>query len=55
MLSRLRYKLSLRDLAEMFLERGFVFTHERYVRKCCLAPEFALGGLPLVAAQQAAQ
>jgi len=25
---RLRYKLSLRDLAEMFLERGFTFTHE---------------------------
>jgi putative transposase len=25
---RLRYKLSLRDLAEMFLERGFDFTHE---------------------------
>jgi putative transposase len=25
---RLRYKLSFRDLAEMFLERGFVFTHE---------------------------
>src|SRR5215211_8958841 len=25
---RLRYKLSLRDLPEMFLERGFVFTHE---------------------------
>ena len=25
---RLRYKLSLRDLAEMFLEHGFVFTHE---------------------------
>ncbi len=25
---RLRYQLSLRDLAEMFLERGFVFTHE---------------------------
>jgi putative transposase len=25
---RLWYKLSLRDLAEMFLERGFVFTHE---------------------------
>jgi transposase-like protein len=24
---RLRYKLSLRDLAEMFLERGFEFTH----------------------------
>jgi putative transposase len=23
---RLRYKLSLRDLAEMFLERGFAFT-----------------------------
>src|SRR5262247_1491410 len=29
---RLRYKLSLRDLAEMFLERGVVFTHET-VRK----------------------
>jgi putative transposase len=25
---RLRYKLSLRDLAEMFLARGFEFTHE---------------------------
>jgi len=25
---RLRYKLSLRDLAEMFLERSWVFTHE---------------------------
>jgi transposase-like protein len=25
---RLRYKLSLRDLTEMFLERGFEFTHE---------------------------
>jgi transposase-like protein len=25
---RLRYKLSLRDLAEMFLERGFAFSHE---------------------------
>ena len=25
---RLRYKLSLRDLAEMFLARGFTFTHE---------------------------
>lgn len=25
---RLRYKLSLRDLAEMFLECGWVFTHE---------------------------
>ncbi len=25
---RLRYKLSLRDLAEMFLARGLVFTHE---------------------------
>jgi transposase-like protein len=25
---RLRYKLSLRNLAEMFLERGFVFSHE---------------------------
>ncbi|GHO63170.1 hypothetical protein KSC_030950 [Ktedonobacter sp. SOSP1-52] len=25
---RLRYTLSLRDLAEMFLERGWVFTHE---------------------------
>jgi putative transposase len=27
-LSRPRYKLSLRDLAEMFLARGFEFTHE---------------------------
>jgi len=25
---RVRYKLSLRDLAEMFLHRGFEFTHE---------------------------
>lgn len=25
---RLRYTLSLRDQADMFLERGFVFTHE---------------------------
>ncbi len=25
---RLRYKLSLRDLAEMFLTRGFTVTHE---------------------------
>jgi putative transposase len=25
---RLRYKLSLRNVAEMFLERGFTFTHE---------------------------
>jgi putative transposase len=25
---RVRYKLSLRDLAEMFLMRGFTFTHE---------------------------
>jgi putative transposase len=25
---RLRYKLSLREGAEMFVERGFVFTHE---------------------------
>ena len=25
---RLRYKLSRRDVAEMFLSRGFTFTHE---------------------------
>src|SRR5262245_10813142 len=25
---RIRYKLSLRDLAEMFLDRGVIFTHE---------------------------
>ena len=25
---RLRYKLSLRDVAEMFLDRGVLFTHE---------------------------
>src|SRR6476659_4448097 len=36
---RLRYKLSLRDPAEMFLERGFEFTHET-VRdwEACFAP-----------------
>jgi putative transposase len=28
LLWRLRYKLSLRDVAEIFLERGFEFTHE---------------------------
>ena len=28
LLWRVRYKLSLRDLAEMFLQRGFRFTHE---------------------------
>ena len=40
---RLRYKLSLRDLAEMFLERGFEFTHEavreweaRFACRCSL-------------------
>lgn len=27
-LLRFRYKVSLRDLAEMFLQRGMVFTHE---------------------------
>jgi hypothetical protein len=27
---RLRYKLSLRDIAEMFLERGFAFTGDGY-------------------------
>ena len=39
---RLRYKLSLRDLAEMFLDRGFVFTHEA-VRdwEACFAPLLA--------------
>jgi putative transposase len=25
---RFRYQLSLRDLAEMFLQRGIIFTHE---------------------------
>src|SRR3954464_3431255 len=42
---RLRYKLSLRDLAEMFLIRGLVFTHEA-VRdwEAKLAPLLA-GGL----------
>jgi putative transposase len=29
---RLRYKLSLRDLAEMFLVRGIVFSHEAVTR-----------------------
>jgi putative transposase len=41
---RLRYKLSLRDLAEMFLIRGIVFTHEA-VRdwEAKLAPRLAEG------------
>jgi putative transposase len=41
---RLRYKLSLRDLAEMFLIRGIVFTHEA-VRdwEAKLAPMLAEG------------
>src|SRR3982751_6180139 len=40
---RLRYKLSLRDLAEMFLIRGFVFIHEA-VRdwEAKLAPRLAV-------------
>src|SRR3954471_5499457 len=38
---RLRYKLSLRDLAEMFLIRGLVFTHEA-VRDWELAPLLAV-------------
>src|SRR4051794_39485384 len=37
----LRYKLSLRDLAEMFLIRGLVFTHEA-VRDWELAPLLAV-------------
>jgi len=41
---RLRYKLSLRDLAEMFLIRGLVFTHEAVRdREAKLAPLFAEG------------
>ena len=39
---RVRYKLSLRDLAEMFLERGFEFTHEA-------VPEWEARFAPLVA------
>jgi hypothetical protein len=41
---RLRYKLSLRDLAEMFLVRGIVFTHEAVrdweakLAPCCPKP-----------------
>jgi putative transposase len=45
---RLRYKLSLRDLAEMFLTRGFAFTHET-VR------EWEQRFSPLVAARLRAQ
>jgi transposase-like protein len=40
----LRYKLSLRDLAEMFLLRGFEFTHEA-VR------DWAASFAPLIAEQ----
>ena len=42
-LCRLRYKLSLRNLAEMFLLRGFKFTHEAVheweerLLRCCLS------------------
>src|SRR3954453_19480296 len=39
---RLRYKLSLRELAEIFLIRGIVFTHEA-VRDWELAPRLAEG------------
>jgi len=44
---RLRYKLSFRDLAEMFLERGFVFSHEA-VRdwEARFAPLLACNGYP---------
>ena len=42
-LCRLRYKLSLRNVAEMFLPGGFGFTHEavrdweqRFARMCCI-------------------
>jgi len=39
---RLRYKLSLRDLAEMFLLRGFVFTYEAVrEREAKLTPALA--------------
>ena len=41
---RLRYKLSLRDLAEMFLERGISFTHET-------AREWEMRFAPLLAEQ----
>jgi len=41
---RLRYKLSLRDLAEMFLARGFTFTHEA-------ARDWEARFAPLLAAQ----
>jgi len=35
----IRYKLSLRDLPEIFLERGVVFTHEAVrEREAQLAP-----------------
>src|SRR3712207_9589788 len=41
---RLRYKLSLRDLAGMFLARGFAFSHEA-------APDWEARGPPLLAAR----
>src|SRR5215216_959509 len=53
---RLRYKRSLRDLAQMFLERGFAFTHEavregrcvscRCCSRSCLANRRARPGEP---------
>ena len=52
---RLRYKLSLRDLAEMFLERGFEFTHEAVREwKRALRRLWRTGSAPSARARRAA-
>src|SRR3954470_13858074 len=44
-LCRLRYKLSLRNLAEMYLLRGFEFTHEAVRVRLQILATFAKSGL----------
>jgi len=39
---RLRNKLSLRDVAEMFLERGFEYTHHKQRVMRCISKNVAL-------------
>src|SRR5260370_13866527 len=50
---RLRYKLSLRDVAEMLLARGFVFTHETIrdweARFAAVLQQIREGGIGMVA------
>jgi putative transposase len=43
---RFHYKLSLRDLAEMFLQRGIMFTHEAVCQGRCNLPRFGRWKIP---------